>query len=48
MLATAQTVIEAALARKESLGAHYRSDYPDNQTNTVVEQNNAGIKVKWQ
>jgi succinate dehydrogenase / fumarate reductase flavoprotein subunit len=51
MLTLAEAVIRAALMRKESRGAHWRTDYPDKdpegaKVNIVACKTEAGVEVK--
>lgn len=50
MLVTAHAVVEAALFRKESRGAHFRSDYPEMlatwEKNVVVQQRDRRLIVR--
>lgn len=50
MIKTAQVVIEAAIMRKESRGAHSRTDYPDTkkqwEKNIVVSQKSSNLEIR--
>ena len=53
MLKTAEAIVFSALQRKESRGAHYRSDYPERNDeewlrHTLVYRNAEGLKDKLQ
>jgi len=51
MLATAETVVTAALARRESRGAHQREDFPDADEellkNQVMELKGGKLLTRW-
>jgi succinate dehydrogenase / fumarate reductase, flavoprotein subunit len=53
MLTLAEAVVRAAIERKESRGAHYRTDYPDKneqlaKVNFVVCKTDSGMEIKPQ
>jgi succinate dehydrogenase / fumarate reductase flavoprotein subunit len=53
MLTLAEAVVRAAIERKESRGAHYRTDYPNKneqlaKVNFVVCKTNSGMEIKPQ
>ena len=51
MLATAEMVVTAALARTESRGAHQREDFPDSnaalEKNQVLELSDGKLRSRW-
>jgi succinate dehydrogenase/fumarate reductase flavoprotein subunit len=51
MLATAEMVVTAALARTESRGAHQREDFPDSnpafEKNQVLELSDGELRSRW-
>ncbi len=51
MIPTCEMILSSALARKESRGAHYRTDYkalnPRFQKNAVLTPSKTGFKVSW-
>jgi succinate dehydrogenase/fumarate reductase flavoprotein subunit len=51
MLATAEMVVTAALARTESRGAHQREDFPDSsaafEKNQVLELKDGELRSRW-
>lgn len=52
MLTAAEAVVRGALERRESRGAHARSDFPkknpDMRKNIIYGKGNGGMKLKWE
>ena len=52
MLISAEMVCRAALLRTESRGAHYRSDYPEENDdqwlkNIIISKNDSGMEMRF-
>ncbi len=52
MLRIAEVIVFSALARRESRGAHFRSDYPERNDeewlkHTFVNETTSGLKVNY-